>query len=117
MQASRYIPALLGADNIARSPADGYNLLFASSSMLSINPHLGTKTSYDILRSFTPIVMIGCAPNVLTVHPAVPAKTVRELTVIARAKPGAGRVPQGRLRKMEHRRGQGRHQEQLKHSS
>lgn len=79
----------IGADNIARSPADGYNLLFASSSVLSINPHLGTKTPYDILRSFTPVVMIGHAPNVLTVHPSVPARNVRELIGIAKARPGA----------------------------
>ncbi len=79
----------IGADNIARAPADGYNLLFASSSVLSINPHLGTKTPYDILRSFTPVVMIGHAPNVLTVHPSVPARNVRELISVAKARPGA----------------------------
>lgn len=79
----------IGADNIARSAADGYNLLFASSSVLSINPHLGTKTPYDIFRSFTPIAQIGHAPNVLTVHPSVPAKTVKELIAIAKAKPDA----------------------------
>jgi len=78
----------IGADNIARSPADGYNLLFASSSVLSINPHLGTKTSYDILRSFTPIVKIGDAPNVMTVHPSVPVKSVKAFIALARAKPG-----------------------------
>jgi tripartite-type tricarboxylate transporter receptor subunit TctC len=79
---------VIGGENIARSPADGYNLLFASSSVLSINPHLGAKASYDVLTSFTPIVQIGHAPNVLTVHPSVPAKTVRELIAVARAKPG-----------------------------
>ena len=57
--------------------------------MLSINPHLGAKASYDVLKSFTPIVKIGDAPNVLTVHPSVPAKTVKELIAIAKAKPDA----------------------------
>ncbi|MBC7778921.1 MAG: tripartite tricarboxylate transporter substrate binding protein [Proteobacteria bacterium] len=80
---------IIGADNIARSPADGYHLLFASSSVLSINPHLGAKAPYDTLKSFTPIVQIGHAPNVLTVHPSVPVKTVKELVALARAKPGA----------------------------
>ncbi|MDH4149262.1 MAG: tripartite tricarboxylate transporter substrate-binding protein, partial [Betaproteobacteria bacterium] len=47
------------------------------------------KTSYDILRSFTPVVLIGHAPNVLTVHPSVPAKSVRDLIAIAKAKPDA----------------------------
>ncbi|MDH5342080.1 MAG: tripartite tricarboxylate transporter substrate binding protein [Betaproteobacteria bacterium] len=79
----------IGADNVARAAPDGYSLLFASSSVLSINPHLGAKTSYDILRSFTPVVLIGHAPNVLTVHPSVPAKSVRDLIAIAKAKPDA----------------------------
>ena len=79
---------VIGAENIARAPADGYNLLFASSSVLSINPHLGAKASYDVLSSFTPVIKIGDAPNVLTVHPSVPAKTVKELIAVARAKPG-----------------------------
>jgi tripartite-type tricarboxylate transporter receptor subunit TctC len=80
---------VIGAENAARAAADGYNLLFASSSVLSINPHLGAKASYDVLKSFTPIVQIGHAPNVLVVHPSVPAKTVRELIVIAKVKPDA----------------------------
>jgi tripartite-type tricarboxylate transporter receptor subunit TctC len=77
----------IGAENIARSPADGHHLLFASSSVLSINPHLAAKAPYDVLRSFTPIVLIGHAPNVLVVHPSVPAKTVKELIALARARP------------------------------
>jgi tripartite-type tricarboxylate transporter receptor subunit TctC len=80
---------IIGGEIAARAPADGYNLLFASSSVLSINPHLGAKAPYDVITSFTPIVQIGHAPNVLTVHPSVPAKTVKELIVIAKAKPDA----------------------------
>jgi tripartite-type tricarboxylate transporter receptor subunit TctC len=79
---------VIGAENIARAPADGYNLLFASSSVLSINPHLGARASYDVLSSFTPVIQIGDAPNVMTVHPSVPAKTVREFIALAKAKPG-----------------------------
>ena len=78
---------MIGAENAARSAPDGYNLLFASSSVLSINPHLGAKASYDVLKSFTPISLIGNAPNVLTVHPSVPAKTVKQLIALAKAKP------------------------------
>jgi len=80
---------IIGGEVAARATADGYTLLFASSSVLSINPHLGAKAPYDVLKSFTPIVKIGDAPNVLTVHPSVPAKTVRDLIAIARAKPEA----------------------------
>jgi tripartite-type tricarboxylate transporter receptor subunit TctC len=79
---------IIGGEIASRLPADGYGLLFASSSVLSINPHLGAKAPYDVLKSFTPIVKIGDAPNVLTVHPSVPAKTVRELIAVAKAKPG-----------------------------
>lgn len=80
---------IIGGEIASRAPADGYTLLFASSSVLSINPHLGARVPYDVLKSFTPIVKIGDAPNVLTVHPSVPAKTVRDLIAIAKAKPEA----------------------------
>jgi len=80
---------VIGAENVFRSPADGYHLLFASSSVMSINPHLGAKAPYDVLKGFTPILFIGTAPNVLTVHPSVPVKTVKELIALARLKPGA----------------------------
>jgi tripartite-type tricarboxylate transporter receptor subunit TctC len=80
---------MIGGEIASRAPADGYNLLFASSSVLSINPHLGAKAPYDVLKSFMPIVKIGDAPNVLTVHPSVPAKTVKDLITIAKAKPEA----------------------------
>jgi tripartite-type tricarboxylate transporter receptor subunit TctC len=79
----------IGADNIARAPADGYSLLFASSSVLSINPHLGGKSPFDVLKAFTPIVLIGHAPNVLAVHPSVPVKTVRDLIALAKKRPDA----------------------------
>jgi len=46
---------------------------------MSINPHIDAKSPYDPLRDFTPIVLIGFAPNVLVVHPSVPAKTVKNL--------------------------------------
>ena len=79
----------IGGENAARAVPDGYTLLFASASLLSINPHLGARTNYDALRSFTPVILIGHAPNVLVVHPSVPAKTVKELIAVAKARPGA----------------------------
>jgi tripartite-type tricarboxylate transporter receptor subunit TctC len=54
---------------------------------MSINPHLAARTTYDPIRSFAPIILIGHAPNVLVVHPSVPAKSVRDLIALARAKP------------------------------
>jgi tripartite-type tricarboxylate transporter receptor subunit TctC len=79
----------IGADIVARAVPDGYTLLFASSSALSINPHLGGKLPYDALHDFTAIVLVGYAPNVLVIHPSVPAKSVKDLIAVARAKPGA----------------------------
>jgi tripartite-type tricarboxylate transporter receptor subunit TctC len=78
----------IGAENVARAATDGYTLMFASSSVLAINPTLGAKTTYDILRNFAPIILVGYAPNVLAVHPSLPARTVKELIAIAKAKPG-----------------------------
>ncbi|HXF68129.1 MAG TPA: tripartite tricarboxylate transporter substrate binding protein [Burkholderiales bacterium] len=79
----------IGAEAVARAAPDGYTLLFASSSAMSIGPHIGTKPPYDPLRSFAPIVLVAHAPNVLVVHPSVPAKSVKELVAVARARPGA----------------------------
>jgi tripartite-type tricarboxylate transporter receptor subunit TctC len=80
---------MIGGEVASRATADGYTLLFASSSVLSINPHLGAKASYDVLTSFTPIVKIGDAPNVMTVHPSVPVSTVKAFITLAKSKPGA----------------------------
>ena len=78
----------IGAEMAARAAPDGYTLLFASSSAVSVNPHI-SRVNYDALRDFTPIVLVGFTPNVLVVHPSVPARTVKELIAIAKARPGA----------------------------
>ena len=62
--------------------------MFASSSVLAINPTLGAKTTYDVLRNFAPVILVGYAPNVLAVHPSLPARTVKELIAVAKARPG-----------------------------
>lgn len=77
----------IGAEAVARSGPDGYTLLFASSSAMSINPHILPKATYDPLKSFTPIGIIGHSPNVLVMHPSVPARSVKELIALGRAKP------------------------------
>ena len=79
----------IGAEAVARAKPDGYTLLFASSSAISIGPHLAVKVPYDALRDFTPVSLIGYATNVLVVHPSLPAKSVKELIALARSKPGA----------------------------
>jgi tripartite-type tricarboxylate transporter receptor subunit TctC len=79
----------IGAENVARAAPDGYTLMFSSSSVLAINPHLGARTTYDVLRDFTPVVLVGFAPNVLAVHPSLPARTVTDLIAVCTARPGA----------------------------
>lgn len=79
----------IGTDYAAHAAPDGYTLINASSSSMSINPHMGAGTPYDPQRSFTPVILVGYAPNVLVVHPSVPAKSVKDLIAIAKARPGA----------------------------
>lgn len=78
----------IGADLVARSEADGHTLLFGTSGPLAINVSLYNKINYDPVKSFAPIIQIGHLPNVLVVHPSVPAKNVQELIAYAKANPG-----------------------------
>jgi tripartite-type tricarboxylate transporter receptor subunit TctC len=79
---------LIGAEQAARAAPDGYTLLFASASPMSVNPHLAAKPPYHPLRDFTPIVVIGFSPNVIVVHPSLPARTMKSLIALAKAQPG-----------------------------
>ncbi|HKA41271.1 MAG TPA: tripartite tricarboxylate transporter substrate binding protein [Burkholderiales bacterium] len=71
----------------AKAPADGYTLTQCGISD-SIAPALYQKLSYDLLRDFSPISLLGTTPNLLVVHPAVPAKSVHEFIGYAKANPG-----------------------------
>src|SRR5688500_17284282 len=75
----------IGVESVVRAPADGYTVLCASTA-LSINPALTQKLPYDVMRDLVPISQLVVTPNVLVVHPSVPAKNVRELSAIARAR-------------------------------
>jgi tripartite-type tricarboxylate transporter receptor subunit TctC len=77
----------IGAEGVARGAADGYTLLVGTTS-LAIAPSLYAKLGYDALRDFAPVSQATSAPNLLVVHPSVPAKTVKELVALARARPG-----------------------------
>jgi len=78
---------LLGTDLAAKAPADGYTLLMASSSY-AINPHLQQKMPYETLKDHAPVTQAAFQPYVFAVHPAVPARSVKEFLALARAKPG-----------------------------
>jgi tripartite-type tricarboxylate transporter receptor subunit TctC len=78
----------LGAEAVARAERDGHTILFGTSGPLAINVSLFRKIGYDPVKSFAPVIQIGHLPNVLVVHPSVPAKTVKELVAYGRANPG-----------------------------
>ena len=71
----------------ATSPGDGYTLLVVSTGFV-VNPSLFAKVPYDPVKDFAPITMVAVSPNVVTVHPSVPAKTIKELIEIIKANPG-----------------------------
>ena len=77
----------IGMDYVAKSPPDGYTLVFAITAQLAVNPSLYPKLPYDLIRDFTPISLLGVAPYLLVTHPALPVKSVKELVALARAKP------------------------------
>jgi tripartite-type tricarboxylate transporter receptor subunit TctC len=78
----------IGADYVARAPADGQTLLFGTSGPLAINVSLYRKPTYDPVKSFAPVIQIGHLPNILVVHPGVPAQNVKELIAYTKANPG-----------------------------
>ncbi|MBI3044921.1 MAG: tripartite tricarboxylate transporter substrate binding protein [Betaproteobacteria bacterium] len=77
----------LGHEAGARAAPDGYTLMLASTPFV-LNPILNPKLRYDAVRDFAPIAQVATLPNVLAVHPSVPAKSLRELVQLARRNPG-----------------------------
>ena len=77
----------VGAEWVARAAADGHTLLLANPS-LGISPHMYQKLSYSPLKDFAYVGLYGTVPNVLVVHPAVPAKSVQELVAHLKKNPG-----------------------------
>jgi tripartite-type tricarboxylate transporter receptor subunit TctC len=80
--------AVVGADHVAKSPPDGYTLLMGTNTTHAVAPHLYSKLPYDPLRDFAPISEVAYNPQFLDVHPSIPARSVKELIALARARPG-----------------------------
>lgn len=79
----------IGAELAAKAAPDGYTLFLAGVATHGINPNLQKKLAYDPVRDFHGVSLIASAPLLVVVHPSLPAKTVRQLVALARAKPGA----------------------------
>jgi tripartite-type tricarboxylate transporter receptor subunit TctC len=78
----------VGAKSVATAEPDGYTLLFSSPGPLVTAAAIYRKLDYDPVKSFAPIAMTLIAPQMLVVHPSVPAKTLQELVAYAKARPG-----------------------------
>ena len=76
----------IGADLVARSPADGKTLLMATSTTLAVNPWLYKKLSYNPVTDFTPIALVASVPLAVVVHPSVEAKTFADLVALAKSR-------------------------------
>lgn len=78
---------LIGAEIVAKSPPDGYNVLVTTAS-LSVNVNLHRKLAFDPLRDLAPVSLLTSVPLVLVVHPSVPARSARDLVALAKRRPG-----------------------------
>jgi tripartite-type tricarboxylate transporter receptor subunit TctC len=71
----------------AKAPPDGYTILLATNSTFAIAPHLYKTLQYDNEKSFAPISLVAISPQILSVHPSLPVKSVKELITLAKARP------------------------------
>ncbi|MGH8620525.1 MAG: Bug family tripartite tricarboxylate transporter substrate binding protein [Burkholderiales bacterium] len=86
---------IIGTQLAARAIPDGYTLLLSSIATHAIAPNLYAKPGYDPVKDFAPITLLAVAPTVVCVNPAVPARTLKELIALAKAKPGELRFASG----------------------
>ena len=78
----------IGAQFVAKAPADGYTIFFSTGGTHGINPFLYAKPGYDPVKDFAPVAWVTTSPNILVVHPSFPARTLTELIAMAKASPG-----------------------------
>ncbi|MGC2717397.1 MAG: tripartite tricarboxylate transporter substrate binding protein [Pseudolabrys sp.] len=77
----------IGTRSVAKAAPDGYTILLSYTATMAIAPSMNVNAGYDPRKDFVPIGMIGFAPNVLVVHPSLPARSVAELIAYAKAAP------------------------------
>ena len=78
----------IGTEAAIKAPPDGYTINFGSTSSLAVSPNLYPRLSYDLTRDVAPVMQVATASFMLAMHPSVPAKNMRELIALARARPG-----------------------------
>ncbi len=77
----------IAADMTAKAAADGYTVLIGQSTSMVVAPHMYPKLAYDTLKDLAPVTLVAEIPNVLVVHPSIPANNVQDLINLAKAKP------------------------------
>jgi len=77
----------IGAAAVAKAEPDGYTVLYGTISTHTLNPLMAKRSAYDPVKDFEPVALVGSIPNVMIVHPGVPAKDVKELIAAAKADP------------------------------
>jgi tripartite-type tricarboxylate transporter receptor subunit TctC len=77
----------IGVDNVAKAAPDGYSMVLSSTS-LAIYPHVYLKLPFDPFRDLAPVSVVTTTPELLTVHPSLPVKNIKELIALAKARPG-----------------------------
>lgn len=79
---------IIGSEAAAKSPPDGYTLIMSNAGAHTVNASLYAKLPYDPIRDFAAVTLVAMAPNILIVPPTLPARSVKELIALAKAKPG-----------------------------
>src|SRR5687768_4448239 len=78
---------IIGSEAVSKAPPDGYTIMIHSATHVA-NPHLFSKVPFDVLKDFTAIAPLSAQVGMLTVHPSLPVKTVKEFVALAKARPG-----------------------------
>jgi len=93
---------IIGMEAIARATPDGYTLGMGNAATLALNPHLYQKLPYDVVRDYVPISLAAIIRNCLVVHPSLPARSVKELIALAKARPGQLNYASGGVGSAQH---------------
>jgi tripartite-type tricarboxylate transporter receptor subunit TctC len=93
---------IIGMEAIARALPDGYTLGMGNAATLAMNPHLYQKLPYDVARDYAPISLAAIIRNCLVVHPSLPVKSVKDLIVLAKARPGQLNYASGGVGSAQH---------------
>ena len=96
---------VLSMELVAKAPADGYTLLLASGS-LWLSPFLCNHVAWDALRDYAPISLLATSPNIIEVHPSLPAKLLKALIALAKARPGELNYSSGQAGSSSHLAGE-----------